>query len=40
MPTNSFVLAAALAMRTRTTLRLEKGATLKATNDPADYARY
>lgn len=28
-----------LVIRTKTTLRLEKGATLKATDDPADYAR-
>jgi polygalacturonase len=28
-----------LVMRTKTTLRLEKGAMLKATDDPADYAR-
>ncbi|TWU29837.1 glycoside hydrolase family 28 protein [Bythopirellula polymerisocia] len=28
-----------LTIRTNTTLRLEKGATLKATDDPADYAR-
>jgi polygalacturonase len=28
-----------LVIRTDTTLRLEKGATLKATDDPADYAR-
>lgn len=28
-----------LVIRTETTLRLEKGATIKATDDPADYAR-
>ena len=28
-----------LVIRTKTTLRLDKGATLKATDDPADYAR-
>jgi len=28
-----------LVIRTKTTLQLEKGATLKATDDPADYAR-
>jgi polygalacturonase len=38
LPTGTY-LSAPLVIRTKTTLRLERGAVLKATDDPADYAR-
>lgn len=38
MPSGTY-LSKPLTIRTNTTLRIEEGATLKATDDPADYAR-